>query len=195
MRVAVPSGVTAQHQAYLALLAKWNATVNLTALKVDPPDAAALDRLIGEPLRAARFVRPDDRLAVDLGSGGGSPALPLKIACPGLRFVLVESRERKCAFLREAVRTLELTHVEVEQLRLEDLRRRDDLKGRVDLVTMRAIRAYGQTWRLINWLLGPDGQVLWFGGSRSNVPTSLVVAHDTAPLLVLRRSSPVDSQH
>lgn len=176
-----------QHQAYLALLAKWNATVNLTALNVDPPDAPAIERLIEEPVRAARFVRPEDRLVVDLGSGGGSPALPLKIACPWLRFVLVESRERKCAFLREAVRALKLPDVEVEQRRFEELRVRDDLRGQADLLTLRALRADGQLWIMAQWLLKHSGKVLWFGGSLTGVPEEFAVEATEAGLVVLSR--------
>jgi 16S rRNA (guanine527-N7)-methyltransferase len=156
----------------LKLLAKWNATVNLTSLQIDPPDAAAIERLIEEPVRAARFVRPADRLAVDLGSGGGSPALPLKIACPWLRFVLVESRGRKCAFLREVVRELELELVEVVHGRFEDVASRSDLAAQADLVTCRAIRPDDQFWSAVSELLAPSGRVLWFGGNERGIPRS-----------------------
>src|SRR5262249_42266441 len=127
--------------AFLALLARWNRQTNLTSLRIDPPDAHAIAKLIDEPQSAARWLQPDDPLAVDLGSGGGSPAVPLKIACPWLAFVLVESREKKCAFLRAVVRELELSDVQVEHCRFEELRqRRADLAARADVVTLRAVR-------------------------------------------------------
>ena len=178
--------VTPQHAAYLQLLAKWNATVNLTALQVDPPDAAAIERLIEEPVRAARFVREADRLAVDLGSGGGSPGLPLKIACPWLQFVLVESRGRKCAFLREVVRELALQQVEVVHSRFEDLDARIDLASRSDLVTCRAIRPDDQLWEAVMGLLAPAGRVLWFGGA-AEIPASFSVEERDGSTVVLTK--------
>src|SRR5262245_46544264 len=106
--------------AYLELLERWNRRINLTALPLDPPTDAAIDRLIVEPVAAARHLGTGDRTVVDLGSGGGSPALPFKIAARQVRLVMVESRARKVAFLREAARHLELADVTVEATRFED---------------------------------------------------------------------------
>jgi 16S rRNA (guanine527-N7)-methyltransferase len=174
--------------AYLTLLARWNRTINLTSLTIDPPDDAAIERLIREPTRAAALVRPDDRLAVDLGSGGGSPAIPLKLACPALRFVLVESRARKCAFLGEAVRQLGLADVEIENRRFEDLAdARPDLAGVADVVTFRAVRADEPFWHIVNGLLAPSGQVLWFGGLPGAIPPWLVVTGEAGHVMALAR--------
>jgi len=180
--------VTPQQATYLQLLAKWNAALNLTALQVDPPDAAAIERLIEEPVRAGRFVREEDRLAVDLGSGGGSPALPLKIACPWLRFVLIESRGRKCAFLREAVRQLALQQVEVVQGRFEDVASRSHLASKADLVTCRAIRPDDQLWNAALSFLSPSGRVLWFGGAEANMPAALRIEGRDGSTLLLAKS-------
>ena len=182
--------MTPQHATYLHLLAKWNATLNLTALQVDPPDAAAIERLIEEPVRAGRFVREEDRLAVDLGSGGGSPALPLKIACPWLRFVLVESRGRKCAFLREAVRQLALQEVEVVQGRFEDVASRRDLASQADLVTCRAIRPDDQLWNSALRFLAPSGRVLWFGGAEPDMPSAFTIEEREGSTLLLAKVVP-----
>jgi 16S rRNA (guanine527-N7)-methyltransferase len=165
-RVAIPieTGVPQQLAEYLQLLARWNRRINLTALKVDPPTDEAIDRLLIEPLVAAGRIEPSDRLAVDVGSGGGSPALPMKIAAPALRMVLVESRVKKCAFLREAVRHLGLTDVSVENERVEDLARRSELQGAADLVTMRAVAPSHELWGSIRALVKPGGRFFWFGG-------------------------------
>ncbi|HEX7780099.1 MAG TPA: 16S rRNA (guanine(527)-N(7))-methyltransferase RsmG [Vicinamibacterales bacterium] len=149
---------------YLRLLARWNRRINLTALNVDPPTDEAIDRLLIEPLVAAGRIEPSERLAVDVGSGGGSPALPMKIAAPALRMVLVESRVRKCAFLREAVRRLELTDVSVENDRVEDLAAGSALRGAADLVTVRAVAPSDELWGSIRVLLKPGGRLFWFGG-------------------------------
>jgi 16S rRNA (guanine527-N7)-methyltransferase len=150
---------------YLDLLARWNAKINLTALALTPPTDEAIDRLLVESLIATRHVRPVDRLLLDIGSGGGSPALPLLLARPHLRGVLVEVKVRKAAFLREAIRTLELAHVEVENRRFEELFARSDLHEAADIVTLRAVRADRRLWTGIRAFLSLEGRVFWFGGS------------------------------
>lgn len=160
---------------YLDLLARWNRRINLTAFDLDAPTRHAIDRLIVEPLIAAPLVRADDRVAVDVGSGGGSPALPLKIAVPWLRMTLIEARVRKSAFLREAIRELRLADVDVETLRLgED--GRPALNGTADIVTLRAVRTHAELWRGISALTRAGGRVLWFSDSAGadDVPAEFV---------------------
>ncbi|HYN10817.1 MAG TPA: 16S rRNA (guanine(527)-N(7))-methyltransferase RsmG [Vicinamibacterales bacterium] len=150
--------------AYVELLARWNKTVNLTALELTPPTDDAIDRLLIEPLVAAFRIDPADRIVIDVGSGGGSPAIPMKIAAPRLEMTLVESRLKKAAFLREAVRHLELTEVDVENRRLEELAARVDLRGQADIVTLRAVTPTVDLWGSIERLLRTGGRVFWFGG-------------------------------
>ena len=149
---------------YFCLLAKWNDKINLTALPVATAEISAIDRLLVEPTVASRLVFPADELLVDLGSGGGSPGFPLKVCAPQLRMVLVESRERKCAFLREVARSLALNGVEVANTRFEALQSRVDMAGKVDLVSFRAVRADDWLWSTVVGLLKPGGRAFWFGG-------------------------------
>jgi 16S rRNA (guanine527-N7)-methyltransferase len=148
--------------AYVDLLARWNRRINLTALPVDPPSPSSIDRLLIEPAQGARFVRPADRLAMDIGSGGGSPALPIKIFAPALRMTLVESRGRKAAFLREAARHLGLDEVIVENTRLETMAQSPGPRGRYELVSMRAVRADEALWTAVNALTSSTARMLWF---------------------------------
>ncbi len=171
--VPVSAELAAGLEAYLGLLAKWNSTINLTALQLDPPDEGALDRLIIEPLVAARLVLPSVRLAIDIGSGGGSPALPMKLALPSLRFVLVESKVRKAAFLGEAVRQLALGGVEVANCRFDELLTRVDLREAADLVTIRAVKTDRKLWDGIQVVLKPHGQVILFAGADQSVADSI----------------------
>jgi 16S rRNA (guanine527-N7)-methyltransferase len=178
-------------ESYLGLLARWNRRINLTSLQVDPPTDEAVDRLIVEPFAAARRVEPTDRLVIDIGSGGGSPAIPLKLAAPQLRMVLVEVKVRKSAFLREAIRELGLAGVEVENLRYEELLPRVDLHEAADVVTLRAVRADARLWRGIQAFLRPGGRVFWFGSSSSARGPSMLppLAVTSTEVLVAERGS------
>lgn len=147
---------------YLELLTRWNRKINLTALPLEPLSEGAIDRLIVEPLVAAREVRPGDRVLVDLGSGGGSPGLPLKLTMASIGLKLVEVKMRKCAFLREAIRELQLDDAEVICSRHEELLTRLDLVDSIDIVSFRAIRADRGIWTTARGLLRPSGRVFWF---------------------------------
>ncbi|HUF46716.1 MAG TPA: RsmG family class I SAM-dependent methyltransferase [Vicinamibacterales bacterium] len=165
--MAPPPRYLPKIEAYFDLLSKWNRRINLTSLPLDPPSDEAIDRLVIEPLVAAGQVRPADRLCVDLGSGGGSPGVPLHLATPWVRLVLVEVKVRKSAFLREVARQLGLGTVEVENSRFEELLARSDLLEAADLVTFRAVRPDRALWNTVQAFLKPGGRALWFtsGGS------------------------------
>ena len=146
--------------AYVALLARWNRRINLTALPLaDPIPDSSLDKLVVEPLIAAALFPPGEPTWIDLGSGGGSPAIPLRIARPAGSLRMVESRERKCAFLRETIRTLGLKRTEATAVRFEDLGNFHS----ADLITLRAVRVDGEFLEVLDGLLGPDGLMLSFG--------------------------------
>jgi 16S rRNA (guanine(527)-N(7))-methyltransferase RsmG len=192
--VDVPETLLSSLEHYLALLARWNQRINLTALPLEPPSDEAVDRLVVEPLVAVRRLRPEDRLAVDIGSGGGSPSIPMRLAAPALRFVLVEVKVRKAAFLREAARELALDGVEVENRRFEELLARSDLHEAADVVTLRAVRADRRLWRGFEAVLRPGGRVFWFSsGSREHdlsfnqIHSDSLTPASAARLLVLER--------
>jgi len=153
--------------AYIRLLARWNQTINLTALRVDPPDEDAIDRLLVEPLAAVAALDPHDEFIVDVGSGGGSPALPMKLAAPACRFLLVESKARKAAFLREAVRQLRLEGVTVDNRRLDDVAA-SRLQPRADVATMRAVKVEAGVIAALREILNPRGRVFAFVGAEGD---------------------------
>jgi len=169
----VPAGQAEALAGYLDVLRRWNQRGNLTAFELNPPSDAALDRLIVEPVVAAKQIRERDRLLVDIGSGGGSPAIPLRLVVPRLRVVLVEARTRKAAFLREAVRQLGLDGVDVEHRRFEELAGRSELQGAADVVTVRAVRTTRDFWLNTRNIMRPDGMALLFGTAEGNATLSL----------------------
>ena len=161
----VSAAQQAQLETYIGLLTKWNKTLNLTALKLEPLSDAAIDRLIVEPVLAAAALVDSDQRLLDLGSGGGSPAIPLKVVVPRLHLTMVESRERKSAFLREAIRVLELVNTTVQTVRFEELSA--SLVGfeQADVVSVRAVKLDSKTWETVAGLIQVGGRLLWF---RSN---------------------------
>ena len=147
---------------YYELLARWNRKINLTSL--DDPDEA-IDRLLLEPVIAARHLSPAVVNLMDVGSGGGSPAIPLALALgPQIRLTMVEVKARKSAFLREAVRHLGLANARVETSRFEELLARPELHESFDVLSMRAVRVEGKVLMTLQAFLAPGGCVLLFRG-------------------------------
>jgi 16S rRNA (guanine527-N7)-methyltransferase len=159
--VAITADAQVKLEAYFQLLTRWNAKINLTALPLRRPTDETFDRLLIEPLAAASYIAESARLWLDVGSGGGSPAIPLKIVHPRGRLTMVESRERKAAFLREAVRALELRDVEVENKRFEEMA--DRVRAHtIDLVSVRAVRSAPALLIAIHRVVSPSGRVFVF---------------------------------
>jgi 16S rRNA (guanine527-N7)-methyltransferase len=159
---------------YYQLLSKWNAKINLTAFKLTPEgDEAAIDRLLIEPVVAARYIAENARTLLDAGSGGGSPAIPLKLASENLHLRMVEVKTRKAVFLREAIRALGLRDAEVETSRFEELLPRAELHEALDLVSIRAVRIETRTLLTLQAFLKTGGKLLLFrGSSRSELEDS-----------------------
>lgn len=151
---------------YFQLLAKWNEKINLTAFRLQCGGSdESIDRLLIEPLVAATHIAVSARLVVDVGSGGGSPAIPLKLMTPALQLRMVEAKTRKAVFLREAVRELGLRDVQVESSRFEELLARPELHETQDVVTLRAVRVEPRTLMSLQAFLRPGGQLLLFRGA------------------------------
>lgn len=182
--------------AYFHVLQFWNQKVNLTAFSLDTAPDEAIDRLLIEPLVVAKHLHgthlahghhgslhgpqlgPHPR-ALDIGSGGGSPAIPLKLAMPTLQLTMVESKTRKSAFLREVVRQLNLTDANVETARAEDLLTRPELVESQDLVTIRAVRIEQKLLTKIQAFLRLGGRILLFRSTAGTDAPPLV----TPPLV------------
>jgi 16S rRNA (guanine527-N7)-methyltransferase len=142
--------------AYLALLDRWNRTYNLTAIR-DPGEMVAkhlLDSLAMHPFAATGTL-------ADLGTGPGLPGIPLAIASPQLQVTLVESNGKKARFLREAVRTLQLSNARVAESRIEALH----LPAAFDAITARALATLPLILELGGHLLKPQGRLLAMKGA------------------------------
>ena len=133
---------------YLALLQKWNKTYNLTALR-DPAQIIShhlLDSLTILPYLA------NAQSMIDVGSGGGMPAIPAAICRPDLRITMVDANSKKNTFLRQAIIELGLDNAAVSSSRVEDWQ-----DNQADIVTSRAFAELADFVRLTRHLLGENG--------------------------------------
>ena len=143
--------------AYLDLLYKWNRVYSLTALKED--DQAVSHHLL-DSLSILPFVPAGNLL--DVGSGGGTPGIPLAIACPELAVSLLDSNAKKAAFLRQAAIELELKNVTVHSGRVEQYHPDTGFAA----VTSRAFAELADFVSLSRHLLAPKGRWLAMKGVR-----------------------------
>jgi len=154
----LPPSLLDQISIYIDLLHRWNARVNLTAIR---QEEEIVTRHFGESLFMARHLFPKSVArapspanaggaqttpvhpprVLDIGSGAGFPALPLKLWAPHIHLTLVESNHKKAAFLREVVRALTLTNINVIPDRLEALAARPGFP-RAQVVTFRAVERF-----------------------------------------------------
>ncbi len=155
-----------QISTYIDLLIRWNSRVNLTAIRT--PDEI-VTRHFGESLFAARHLFPTaTRPAaentshptqpigplVDVGSGAGFPGLPIKIWSPRTPVTLIESNNKKVAFLREVIRSLTLTDIDVYPGRAEAFP-----PASAATVTLRAVERFAQILPTAIRLLLPAGRL------------------------------------
>ncbi len=99
------------------LLAEWSKGVDLSGFR---DDEERFHRYLAEPLDAHRWLPDRTGAALDIGSGGGSPALPLAVARPGDHWTLLEPNRRRAVFLEEALWGLGLEGSRVVRMRWED---------------------------------------------------------------------------
>lgn len=167
--VTVSSNLANRLETYYRLLATWNQKINLSGIDLSEPTPDALDRLLIEPLVAAKHVQTGTRRMMDVGSGGGSPAIPFALAISDLRLLMVESKTRKSVFLKEAVRALEMD-AEVLTSRFESLLARPELHETHDLLTIRAVRVESRVLMSLQAFVRPGGQIFLFRGGGSEAP-------------------------
>jgi 16S rRNA (guanine527-N7)-methyltransferase len=131
--------IAADLESFARLLSKWRRVQNLVSRETDE----LWERHVADSLQLLKFVRDESRV-LDLGSGGGFPAIPMAIALKDrpIDFTLVESNSRKTAFLRAVARELSL-QVAVDSKRIEDIAPRE-----TSLVTSRALAELPQ---LLAW--------------------------------------------
>jgi 16S rRNA (guanine527-N7)-methyltransferase len=153
----IPATLILQLSAYLDLLLKWNARTNLTAIR-EPEEIVR--RHFGESLFAARHLdtanlEPAAITLLDFGSGAGFPGIPIALLHPNIQVTLAESQNKKSSFLREAVRTLNLSNVEVWAARAETI----PASRQFRIVTLRAVDNMEAALAVARGRIAPGGQL------------------------------------
>jgi 16S rRNA (guanine527-N7)-methyltransferase len=165
--VDVPPNVLGPLQAYLDLLMRWNARINLTAVR-DPNEIVT--RHFGESLFAARMLFPQGRdtetcTLADVGSGAGFPGIPIKLWAQRIELTLIESQNKKATFLREVLRTLKLDNAHVFADRAEDW------GNDADVVPLRAVEKFETALPVAARLTKPTGRLCLLIGA-GQLPTA-----------------------
>lgn len=174
--------------AYLAMLAHWNGTFNLTALR-DPQDmlthhladCLAVLGPLGRHLAQHPLANKTPRL-LDVGSGGGLPGVVLAIARPDVQVTCVDTVGKKAAFIRQVAAELKLSNLRAEHARVEQL------KGQYDVITSRAFASLLDFVTLTQALLAPGAVWMAMKGKvpvdeQAVLPASVDVFH-VEPLVV-----------
>jgi len=129
------------------------------------------DRHVRDSLRGLRAISTATGRAVDVGSGGGLPGVPLAIVRQDVRFVLAERRANRADFLRLVIRELDLANVDVHEADVTSLG-----SGTFDVATARAFADARTTWAVVEPLLGAGGRLLYWAGSSFDMGRDLPAA-------------------
>lgn len=166
----VEPGTAARLEDYCVLLQRWNARTNLTAIR---DEEGILRWHFAECIATARALPINSGSLLDFGSGAGFPGIPIALCRPEIHVTLAESQGKKAAFLREAVRVLDLS-TQVYSDRAEKL-------GKTfDLVTLRAVDKMEEAIEAATALVCPQGWLVLMATVGTQTGLKLVAGPDLA---------------
>lgn len=166
------------------------------------------ERHVLDSLRALPCLPSGTIEVVDIGSGAGLPGIPLAIARPAARFVLLEPKRRRAGFLELAVERLRLRNVTVVTGRAEPAGPEPVERGHADACTLRAVAPSVEAWRLADPFLRPGGIAVYFAGRSWGTPDERALAATAVdarvcagpsldgggPVVIMGRRPPVTSR-
>ncbi len=165
--------LTATHKSALSLycdeLARWNRKINLTGLQ----GADMVRRLVIEPVWIARHVHFSGVL-VDIGSGNGSPAIPIHVVSNLERCHLVEARSKRAVFLRHVVALLKDSNIVVHKARFEDVA---PSLEKADWITLQAVRLTPEVIEFIRKICIRTTTIVWITspGNKSSLEPARIL--------------------
>jgi len=151
----------------------WNRHINLTGVT---SRQRIVDELLADSLLPVPFL-PDEGTLLDVGSGAGFPAIPIKILKPRLKARLIEPKAKKVHFLKQVIRLARLADIEVVQGRLEG-KKEALAPGEYDVITSRAFVPLPRFLTLCAPYLSPGGSMVAFVGGQGE--SSML---ETAPII------------
>jgi len=182
LALALPATARDQLLDYVALLAKWNRTYNLTAIRA--PLAMVSHHLLDSLAVLPHLPMPATGASLaDAGSGAGLPGIPLAVARPEWRVALAEASQKKAAFLRQAAIELRLRNVEVYEGRVESWRP----APRFAVVISRAFAQLGEFVAACRHLVAPGGFLAAMKGVAPKDAAGCEVVPLQVPLLEAER--------
>jgi len=155
LQLELDAGVQARLLAYLDLLAKWNRSYNLTAVR--KPEQMLVRHLF-DSLAIHPYLRGTQIL--DVGTGAGLPGIPLALACPAQHFTLLDSNSKKTRFVTQAVAELGLDNVTVVQSRIKAFK----ADAGFDTIVSRAYSTLAEFASGVQSLLAANGILLAMKG-------------------------------
>jgi 16S rRNA (guanine(527)-N(7))-methyltransferase RsmG len=167
---------------YCDELVHWNKRINLTGLN----GVEMVRRLVVEPVWIGDQLKPQGTLA-DIGSGNGSPAVPMHIVCSFSKVHLIEARMRRAAFLRHLTTTMPLPRVVIHRARLEDV---TSEVAPVDWITLQGVGLTGELLDPIEQIAAATTNIVWISSAQAKLPLSPVrilrVPHTGREVFVFR---------
>ncbi|MDP2268333.1 MAG: 16S rRNA (guanine(527)-N(7))-methyltransferase RsmG [Deltaproteobacteria bacterium] len=147
---------------YYREIMSWNEKINL--LSRSSSEDTLLKNFI-DSLTAVQFLRERENRILDMGSGGGFPGIPLKIACSTLQVSLLEASRKKTSFLKHIIRTLQLEKITVIHERAENLPDQESCRNSFDIVISKAAFKLPQFITLGASFLRPGGILMAMKGA------------------------------
>jgi 16S rRNA (guanine527-N7)-methyltransferase len=139
----------------------WNQRINLVSQQTSRD---IVIRHFVDSLTPAPWIERPEGLLIDIGSGGGFPGIPLRIALPNMHLTLVESSRKKTSFLSHIVRTLKLDNVTIIKERVAALIGEAACAGAFDTVISRAVFKLPELLRMASFFLKPEGLLIALKG-------------------------------
>jgi len=166
----------------------WNRRINLVSQSTS---REIVIRHFVDSLTPAPWIERPEGLLIDIGSGGGFPGIPLRIALPALKLTLVESSRKKTSFLAHIVRTLCLDNVSIIRERIAALIGEAACAGAFDTVISRAAFKLPELLRMASFLLKPEGLLIALKGPdpQEEIDEAKMVLNATGMILTACRDS------
>jgi 16S rRNA (guanine527-N7)-methyltransferase len=163
LSIDLPAASIPPFRLYMNELKRWNSAINLTSID---DEKSIIIKHFADSMAALKLIDMTKNInALDVGSGAGFPALPLKIVRPDMSICLLEPNQKKSAFLRYMMGALRMDEVQVITRKLEDYATLPETKGIFDYVVVRAYNILG-AGPLLGSLLADTGKLILYRSSR-----------------------------